>query len=99
MVMVTRGAKKIPMKVWGGLISENLSQALARDIFAYILTKLHEKGHEVILHVHDEVVIECAEEKAEEVLKEVLTVMSDPPPWIPDIPLAAEGKILNKYEK
>lgn len=99
MVMVTRGAKKIPMKVWGGLLAENLSQALARDIFAHIMTRLHNKGHEIILHVHDEVVIECDEEKAEEVLKEVLTVMSDPPPWIPNIPLAAEGKILNKYEK
>lgn len=99
MVMVTKGAKKIPMKVWGGLLAENLSQALARDIFAHIMTRLHNKGHEIILHVHDEVVIECDEEKAEEVLKEVLTVMSDPPPWIPDIPLAAEGKILNKYEK
>ena len=99
MVMVTKGAKKIPMKVWGGLLAENLSQALARDIFAHIMTRLHNKGHEIILHVHDEVVIECDEEKAEEVLKEVLTVMSAPPPWIPDIPLAAEGKILNKYEK
>ena len=98
-VMLTRGAKKIPMKVWGGLLAENLSQALARDIFAYMLTQLHAKGHEVILHVHDEVVIECDEEKADGVLKDVLSIMSAPPPWIPDIPLAAEGKILNKYEK
>ena len=98
-VMINKGTKKIPMKVWGGLLSENLSQALARDIFSYILTQLHKKGHEVILHVHDEVVIECDEEKADEVLEDVLRVMSEAPPWIPDIPLAAEGKILNKYEK
>ena len=98
-VMVNKGTKKIPMKVWGGLLAENLSQALARDIFSYILTQLHKKGHEVILHVHDEVVIECDEEKADGVLEDVLKVMSVPPPWIPDIPLAAEGKILNKYEK
>tara|TARA_Y100000817_G_C16478274_1_gene376896 strand:- start:138 stop:431 length:294 start_codon:yes stop_codon:yes gene_type:complete len=97
--MINKGTKKIPMKVWGGLLSENLSQALARDIFSYILTQLHKKGHEVILHVHDEVVIECDEEKADEVLEDVLRVMSEAPPWIPDIPLAAEGKILNKYEK
>ena len=96
---ITKGAKKIPMKLWGGLTAENLSQALARDIFAYILVQLHKKGYYLILHVHDEVVIECAEEEAEDILKETLDIMSRPPSWIPDIPLQGEGKIVTKYEK
>ena len=96
---ITKGVKKIPVKLWGGLIAENLSQALARDIFAHILVQLHKKGYHLILHVHDEVVIECDEGRAGEVLKETLDVMSQPPSWIPNIPLQGEGKIVNKYEK
>lgn len=96
---ITKGAKKIPMKLWGGLIAENLSQALARDIFASIIVQLHKRGYPLILHVHDEVVIECAEKEAGNILKDTLEIMSQPPSWIPDIPLQGEGKIVTKYEK
>jgi len=97
--MLNKGTKKVPMKIWGGLISENLSQGLARDIFADMILRLHKRGHKLVLHVHDEVVIESAKEKADEVLEDVLKVMAEPPSWIPGIPLAGEGKILTKYEK
>jgi len=96
---IFKGPKKIPMKLWGGLMAENLSQALARDVFANILIELDKAGHKVIFHVHDEVVIECAEEKAEEVLNSTLEIMSAPPSWIPNLPIQGEGKIVNKYEK
>jgi DNA polymerase len=97
--MMSKYSKKVPVKIYGGLLSENASQALARDIFCDMLCKIDAAGHEIIFHVHDEVVIECDADKAEENLRNIISIMSTPPDWIPDIPLSAEGKILTKYEK
>ena len=97
--MIARGAKKTPIRLWGGLLTENASQALARDVFSDILLRLEENNMNVIFHVHDEVVIEADKEDAENVLEDVIKIMSTPPVWLPDIPLAAEGKVLTQYEK
>jgi DNA polymerase len=72
---------------------------LARDIFSEMLLRIDEAGHDIILHVHDEVVVECDADKAENVLAEIIGIMSTPPDWIPDIPLSAEGEILDFYSK
>lgn len=85
--------------LYGGIGCENASQGLARDIFSDMLLRIEAAGHKTILHVHDEVVIECAEEEAEKVLAECLEIMSTPPAWIPDIPVSAEGEILDFYSK
>lgn len=97
--MVNKGSKKIPMRLWGGLLAENLSQALAREIFADMLLRIEEAGVKIIFHVHDEFIIEADEKEADKTLETVIESMSKAPEWIPDIPLAAEGKILDRYEK
>ena len=89
----------MPVKLYGGLLTENASQALARDIFSDILTRLENKGMDIIFHVHDEVVIEVDEKDAEKTLSLVIDEMRTPPKWLPEIPLDAEGKVLDKYEK
>lgn len=94
-----KGAKMIPVKLWGGFIAENASQALARDIFSDMLVRISEAGHTIIMHVHDEVVVEADADKAEEALEEILKIMSTPPEWISNIPLDAEGTILTRYTK
>jgi DNA polymerase len=97
--IVSRNGKRLPMKLWGGIVAENLSQGLARDIFSDMIIRLEEDGIELIFHVHDEVVIECNEDEAESILERTIEIMSIPPTWIPDIPLAAEGQILTRYQK
>jgi len=97
--MISKGAKKIPVKLYGGLLAENVSQALARDVFADIMLRLEKKGLKTIIHVHDEVVIETNKDDAEEVLGDVIAAMKTPPTWLPDIPLEGEGKVLTRYEK
>ena len=94
-----RHGKKIAVKLWGGFVTENASQALARDIFSDMLVRINEAGYKIVLHVHDEVVIEADADKAEESLQHILKIMSEPPEWISDIPLAAEGSILSRYTK
>jgi len=99
--MMPKNGKRVPVKLWGGLVAENASQALARDIFSDMLCRINNIGNgvDLVMHVHDEVVIEVDADKAEPALEEVIKIMSTPPDWIPDIPVSAEGKILTKYEK
>ena len=74
-----KGAKMVPVRLWGGFIAENASQALARDIFSDMLVRINEAGHRVIMHVHDEIVVEADADEADEVLGDVLNIMSTPP--------------------
>jgi DNA polymerase len=97
--IISRNGKRLPMKLWGGVVAENLSQGLARDIFADMIIRLEEEEIKLIFHVHDEVIIECNESDAETILEKTIKIMSTPPTWIPDIPLAAEGKIFTCYQK
>jgi hypothetical protein len=81
------------------LIAHNCSQGLARDIFSDMMLRVDAAGFPVILHVHDEMVCEVPEAQAEEALAKILEIMHTPPQWIPDIPVAAEGHILDYYTK
>ena len=81
------------------LIAHNCSQGLARDIFSDMMLRVDAAGYPVILHVHDEMVCEVPEEQAEQALTDILKIMHTAPSWIPDIPVAAEGHILDLYSK
>lgn len=89
-----RGGEGLPV-----LIAHNCAQATARDIFCDLMLAIDQAGHQIIMHTHDEVVIECDAGEAEDRLKDVLAIMSRPPEWIPAIPLAAEGQVTEVYTK
>jgi DNA polymerase len=72
---------------------------LARDIFSHMMLKVEAAGYPIVLHVHDELVCEVAEDEAEHALAKIIEIMSTPPEWIPDIPLSAEGEVLDFYSK
>lgn len=94
-----QGGSMFRKSIWGGVITENLVQAASRDIIAYYIRILAERGFDIRLHVHDEIVFMCDEGEAEEKMKEAKHVMSVPPPWIPDLPIAAGGVISPYYTK
>ena len=96
---IVKGSNRVPMKLWGGILAENAASALARDIFTDAMLRIREEGYWILFHVHDEVIIEVEDERAEQALEDVTRILSTPPEWIPDIPLEAEGKILQRYEK
>ena len=96
---INRNGQKRKMKLWGGILAENLSQALARDIFSFMMLEIDKAGIDIIFHVHDEVICECDDHKSEETLRKITKIMSTPPEWIPDIPLDSEGEILTQYQK
>lgn len=93
--------------LWGGVITENIVQALARivvfDQMAAIEKKLRKAQEkyggvwQTVLTVHDEVVLCVPEEHAKRVLELALTVMKRPSAWAEGWPLDAEGDVAKRY--
>lgn len=83
----------------GGKITENIIQAIARDILMYHMTLLHEKDAKIVGHVHDEVIIDIASEHADAGRVCVERMMSMSPPWASDLLLGAEGFVTQRYKK
>lgn len=85
------------IETYGGKLVENVVQAIARDCLALSIERLKAAGHNVVFHIHDEVVIECETDKAS--LDEVVSIMSEPIPWALDLPLGADGWVGQFFKK
>ena len=93
-------AKEWPRaRLWKGLACENITQATANDLLRHSLRELDRMGFDVVLHVHDEIVIECASEAAEFVAEHLHEVMCTTPDWAQGFPLNAEVKVMERYGK
>jgi DNA polymerase len=87
-------AKEWPRaRLWRGLACENVTQAAAHDILRHSLRQLDG----VVLHVHDEIVVECPATEADAVGAAMHRVMCEPPAWAVGLPLAAEGVTTTRY--
>jgi len=87
-------AKEWPRaKLWPGLACENVTQATAHDILRHSLRQLDG----VVLHVHDEIVVECPAHEADAVAAQMHQIMCAPPAWAEGLPLAAEGVTTTRY--
>ena len=87
-------AKEWPRaRLWRGLACENVTQAAAHDILRHSLRQLDG----VVLHVHDEIVVECPAHEAEAVAAHIHQIMCTPPAWAAGLPLAAEGVTTTRY--
>jgi DNA polymerase len=75
-------------KLWGGFLTENAVSATARDIFAFLLLRLTAAGLRVVLHCHDEYVIEADPDVTVDDVRELLRT---PPEWCADLPLDSDG--------
>ncbi len=93
-----RGGRK--RKLYGGLLTENLVQATARDVFAEHLLVMHRAQiGQIIFHVHDEVIVEVPESQAKEACTRIRQIMSVTPDWLAGCPVEAEATIHNHYTK
>lgn len=86
-------------KLYGGLLTENVVQALSRIIIAEQMLKIHDAGYRIVTMAHDEIVIVAKKKDAEKALDFMIKTMSTPPDWAPDLPLAAEGDFDINYSK
>lgn len=88
----------------GGKLTENVTQAIARDVLFDLIMKVekkHKKGWpgRLVLHVHDEVVLEVHKKHADQVLADTLGLMAIPPDWAPGLQVKGAGKIMERYGK
>jgi len=91
-------AKEWPRaRLWRGLACENITQAVANDLLRYSLARLEEEGLDVVLHVHDEIVLETAQPEAD--AETLLRVMTTAPAWAQGLPLNAEVEMMVRYGK
>jgi DNA polymerase len=87
------------LETYGGKLTENITQAVARDCLGEVLTTLDTYGHRVVFHVHDEVIVETRKEGAEKDLETVKDLFAKPPEWAKDLPLKGAGYITDYYLK
>jgi DNA polymerase len=83
------------LATYGGKLAENWTQAVARDVLAEALLALDAANlGPILFHIHDEVVLETAAD-----VGKIETLMSRPPKWAPDLPLAAKGFVAQYFRK
>ncbi|MDO5018745.1 MAG: DNA polymerase [Lagierella massiliensis] len=89
------GNKWDKIESYGGKFVENIVQAIARDILAEAMKRLENSGLDIVMHIHDEVVIETDSSN----VKEVNKIMSIVPSWAEGLILDADGFKCEFYQK
>jgi DNA polymerase len=81
----------------GGVLTENIVQATARDLMMPALVRLEKAEYRVLLSVYDEGV--CQKPKGQGDVKEFVDILCEPPGWAPGLPLEAKGWRGPRYRK
>ena len=84
---------------YGGKLVENITQAVARDCLAVTLRRLKDAGYEIIMHIHDEAVMEIPNTNPKEELDKVNALFSEPISWAPGLHLSSAGFTNDYYMK
>ncbi len=86
------------LETWGGKLVENIVQAVARDCLAETVKKVSAAGYRIVMHVHDEIVVDVPEED-KDALKMITGIMKISPEWAKDMPLRGDGYETAFYKK
>lgn len=89
--------KWIRLESFGGKFTENIVQGTARDLLVEAMQRLSHKGYKIVMHVHDEVVLEVPEGVSS--VQEVCGIMSETPAWADGLVLNADGFDCYFYRK
>lgn len=84
---------------WGGKLTENVVQAIARDCLALAIDRMAAKGYLPVMHIHDEVVVEVPAADREKHLEAIEAIMAEPIPWAEGLELTAAGFTADYYQK
>jgi DNA polymerase len=89
-----------PVSTYGGRITENVVQALARIVLCDHMLQIQRRPEfEVVLTVHDEVIALSQQDNPQDKLDSMIDIMRQPPQWALDLPLDAEGGWDVSYSK
>lgn len=87
------------VRTYGGKLAENITQAAARDVMAQALTNLRPAIITPRATVHDEIICTAQDRHSHEAYDHMKRVMSAPVLWAPNLPVAADVKIMFRYGK
>lgn len=87
------------IETYGGKLTENIVQAIARDCLAHTLLALEGFHYETVFHVHDEVICEVDARTAGAALHYIKEIFSDVPEWADGLPLKGAGYTTDYYLK
>lgn len=85
------------LETYGGKLTENIVQAIARDCLAVTLQRLEDAGYQTVMHIHDEAVMDVPEQRAD--LNAACDIMRQPILWAPGLILNAAGFVGSYYKK
>ena len=88
--------KWLRLESYGPKFVENIVQATARDILVEAMRRLEAAGYQIVMHVHDEAVIEAS---ADTSLDDICAIMGQPPAWAEGLLLRADGYVCDFYQK
>lgn len=87
------------INTYGGKLTENIVQAISRDLLGNSMLNLEANDYHPVCHIHDEVLCEVPEENAQAYYEEMASIMGTPPEWASDLPLRADGYTTPFYLK
>ena len=85
------------IETYGPKLTENIVQATSRDLLALAMLRLRNAGFEIVMHIHDEAVVEVPEGISS--VDEICRIMSEAPAWAAGLPLRADGYECEFYRK
>ena len=85
------------IETYGPKLTENIVQATARDLLALAMLRLRNAGFEIVMHIHDEAVVEVPDGVSS--VDEICRIMSEAPAWAAGLPLRADGYECEFYRK
>lgn len=84
------------IRTYGGKLTENIVQAVARDILGIVILRARKKGLPVVFHIHDEIIVEATPDQT---LADVEALFSEQIEWCRDLPLKGAGYTTPYYLK
>lgn len=94
---VGESKKWMRIETYGPKLVENIVQATARDLLAFAMLRLRDAGFEIVMHIHDEAVLEVPIGVSS--VEEVCRIMAVAPDWAAGLPLRADGYECPFYKK
>ena len=85
-------------ETYGGKLVENVVQATARDCLAEAMTRVSDMGYQIVMHVHDEMIVDVPKEDTD-ALQRINAAMGAPIDWAPGLPLRGDGYECDFYKK
>ncbi len=91
------GPTGIRHKWAGGLLVENIVQAIARDILVHAMLIMQDRQVPIVMHVHDEAMAQVRLHFVDGTKERMMAAMTKSPKWAAGLPLAAELKVAERY--